>query len=350
MSSPGDSASEVGSTFRPEYFRPDRLWVDLDRANQYRLGILGYEMLVGGENSGNWPADGRTHRSIPAVQARPGSTTRGLPKRGPQAGAPGRRKSPRRITQGTSVPPATPDPKPSPPPGRGYVNMTVHIDVQPPERCPRRHDSSIDPNDRYGSLAEAVEAISHRRIHVEIARDSFTRILNKDSQTATEFFRTFYSGLLGPDKGIRGIFDRVGFPPIEMYSEGECTEGRHTWPKQFNVLKEAIVLLFAYNYFRETRDLTVLSRISRETHGRLGIHEEYYDHFKSILVQTVVQFDPGNYSSRLTSAWQKAIEPGLNYLKGCLRSASSGSNPEQLAGGSPPSGPKNGGKPGPKAR
>jgi hypothetical protein len=49
------------------------------------------------------------------------------------------------------------------------------------------------PLDRYRSFDEAVAAIAHRNLDVEIARDSFTRILGRSEKEAKKFFFKFYS-------------------------------------------------------------------------------------------------------------------------------------------------------------
>src|SRR5262249_20323956 len=85
-------------------------------------------------------------------------------------------------------------------------------------------------------------------------------------------------------------------------------------PNQFALLKEAIVLLFAHSYLPETNNLSILSRVV-EKHKKLNIHIEYYEYFKNVLVETAVEFDKGNTTSQLQSAWQMAIEKGLHYLK-----------------------------------
>ena len=52
-----------------------------------------------------------------------------------------------------------------------------------------------DPKDRFQTLSEAVNAVAYRNLSVEVARDSYRRILN-DYKKETEFFRTFYRCLL----------------------------------------------------------------------------------------------------------------------------------------------------------
>ena len=274
----------------PEYFRNDRLWADVDRANQYRLGILGYEMLIGSESF-------REQARQRAAAA--GETPAWLPIR--------------ELDQTCRCP--------------SFLSDAI-------ERMIR-----LEPADRFESLREAVDVIAHRDLNVEVARDSFIRIVNREGKDGKSFFYTFYTELLS-DEGVRRIFPRDRFPDLGP----ELPTDWKDWRAQFNKLKEAIVFLLAYSLLKETHDPTILTPIAQMHRGFPGIREEHYDHFGETLIKTVLEFDKGNYPNELESAWQHAIRPGLEYLKTKLREANLGRKPNAPDADMPPWASKNGRK------
>ena len=247
----------------PEYFHDNLTSVNPHRANQYRLGILGYEMLVGSKDFFDIA---------------------------------GRQKDP----------------------SSGEINWPPLKSVDNTERFPRFLRDAIDrmikrdPKDRYPTLEDAVEAVARRDVLVEVARDSFRRIIDKDD--STRFFHEFYTQLL-KNKNIKKIFDSAGFPS----NKKNVIDSQKNWVRQYGLLKEAIVLLFAHSLLKETDEPTVLSRIC-ETHAKF-MSIEYYDEFREKLLESVVKFDKGTDPRKLESAWRQAIEPGLSYLKSRFSSA-----------------------------
>jgi hypothetical protein len=176
------------------------------------------------------------------------------------------------------------------------------------------------PRDRYSSFDKAVEAITHRNLHVEVARDSFTRILDKEDEER-KFFFDFYRTLLGMtsanaeetsrsdhETGVRQVFLNRRLPPF-------AKRPPRKWQMQFDKLKEAIVFLFTYNLLRETQGRTILSSIAEMHHKYKGMRREYYDHFGKTLIATVLKHDNGIDPDDLQTAWERAIAPGLEYLK-----------------------------------
>jgi hypothetical protein len=250
----------------PEYAQRKSDAIDPEKVNQYRLGILGYELLIG---------------SIAF-----------------------RKEARRQATEGSD-------------------SWTPVKDLDTTRHCPNFLGEAIErmikpePGGRFDSFDEAVEAIAHRNLHVEVARDSFARILDKDKrqeQMEEKFFHKFYTTLLGRPRdpgtrSVRDVFARLGplqNPPGDM------------WERQFDALKEAIVFLFAYNLLREAEDSkrTILSRIA-EQHSRFKeMHGDYYEDFGQALLATVRDYDDGGIDrGYLQTAWREAIAPGLKYLK-----------------------------------
>ena len=86
----------------------------------------------------------------------------------------------------------------------------------------------IDPGPmaRFKTLGEAVTAIAHRDLDVEVARDSFRRILG-EAQTERGFFRAFYSRFLSKAREIKDIFEGHHFPvPGPSTAAGSRPSGR----------------------------------------------------------------------------------------------------------------------------
>jgi serine/threonine protein kinase len=246
----------------PEYFRRDRLGADEDRANQYRLGIIGYEMLIGSEQ---FRQRGTKLVADPENYKWPSILDRNEECRCPT-----------------------------------FLRVAIERMIQP------------NPRERYDSLAEAVEKIAHRNLSVEVARDSLTRILGRD---ANGFFHQFYTNLFKADVGEVFLkHPKFGKRPPDLDSA--------VWKEQYNMLLEAIYLLFAFKNLKEDGDRTVLSPVVAKHNQltKLGLREDYYDRFGEALVETVLDYDKGgNYPDELATNWHEAIKDGLQYLKGKLQ-------------------------------
>ncbi len=254
------ASPEYGHYLPPEHFRRAGLQApDYDKANQYRLGIIGYEMLVG------------SRRFHDAAAKWLSALSRGAP------------------ADALLWPRIDGDVCPDCP---SFLGLAIARMIDP------------RPEHRYPSLKEAIAAISQRDLYVEVARDSFRRIVG-DARTEEKFFRAFYARFLG-EPAIAAIFKRKAFHGGKALDD---PAGR--WPDQFRMLKEAIVFLFAYSLLKESQEPTILTRTAQ---SHRGYKREYYDRFRDVLVETVVEFDKGNYEEELRTAWRKALEPGVMYL------------------------------------
>lgn len=237
-------------------FKPD----DYDKMNQYRLGILGYEMLVP-------PEEFDKHKE----QATVGSLTRSL-----RAGLTASEQS----SDWRSV--------------KSLRNAC-------PEFLSRAIARMIDPepNNRYDSLEEALADFTHRDLNVEVARDSFRRIIEKEP---IEFFRKFYVNLIGKSDQIKAAFSKFG---TTMDGSG--------WRDQYTKLKEALVLLFAFSILKEWHEPTILTRLAQSHYHHPKC---YYTSFRDALLDAVQAVDVDYLDpSLLRMAWENACKPGLEYLK-----------------------------------
>jgi serine/threonine protein kinase len=250
----------------PEFFGDGGLHADdLDLANQYRLGVIGYEMLVGHERFKS-EAEQRLRVVAPDQAAR-------LPD-WPRIGEAECPLCPAFLFEA--------------------INRMI----------------DADPERRFKSLGKAIAAFVHRDMDVETARDSFRRILS-DSNTERKFFLALYARLLSGSQGIREIFKRLSYPEVPAPDSQQSVEQQTKWNELFGRLKEAIVLLFAYNLLKEPSEPTILSRIA-ECHR--DYDASYFTIFRNALIDTVVDIDKGNYSGRLRDAWGKAVDPGVKYM------------------------------------
>jgi serine/threonine protein kinase len=302
----------------PEYIRHSRLTsVNDQQANQYRLGVLGYEMLVGSTNFRQEAA--RLFSSAEAA------------KQSSSAQAARHLTSPEAARQPSSA-----------------AVWTKINDLDKTRRCPSFLSNAIErminpePGRRYPTFEEAVEAIAYRNLDVEVARESFYRTQQDTSgQDKRRFFFEFYRRLL-QDSGVREVF--ANFPDLHDPPEEK-------WQKQFDALKEAIIFLLVFSLLREghSQKRTILSRIAdthcpsppKPTIGRFNLMRvEHYDRFGETLIDTVVKFDQGGIEEyELRRAWERAIGPGLDYLKDQLkeRLSSEGTAPDRApSGGSGP--------------
>jgi serine/threonine protein kinase len=242
-------------------------------ANQYRLGILGYEMLLGAKLF----ADVARERSDCIAAMLRGQRPDALPELPPIESVRGR-SCPR------------------------FLSLAI-------ERM-TRSDRSL----RYKTFNDAVNAIAHRDLEVEVARDSYKRILD-DEVKEKKFFRSFYHRFFKKCPDAKRVFDASGFPRRGALGGrvGHDRDGK--WPRQYRLIKQAIVLLLAFKQLNGTQGLTILTGIADK-------HKYYpprfYDAFRDALIETVIAFDKDSGSGlqrdELRHAWEKSINPGIDYI------------------------------------
>lgn len=238
-------------------------------ADQYRLGLLAYEMLVGPE-----PLKGNLDERLADIQ---------------------------RHTVGAPTWPAVTETR-----------------KDCPEYLARAVATMIDPlpAHRFRSLGQALQAVGAHSPELALARESYLRILDSKDE-GRGFFIAFYERFLERSPEARAKFAERRFNPTV---EGKC------WETQLGVVREAVLLLLAYSLLNERGTHTVLTRIAR-THGPeasfgtkpLDLSKESFDDFQQVLLETVADFDPqwqhAPSKHQLLDSWAAATRDGIAYLK-----------------------------------
>ena len=245
----------------PEYRMPDVSSDGVRKADQYRLGVVAYEMLVGSSRFKILAKDLR-ERDIPQSWQWPALATE-------------RKECPNHLCD--------------------VVNRMV----------------KTDPRDRYDGIDDVVASVRDTDMDVEIVRDSYQRLMTSTA-TQTGFFHDFYVRFLGNYQGASNFFDPKRFGCL--HDVGECSQG---WQRQFQALKEAVLLLIVFRSFREEgRELNILTRIAEE-HARRKIPAGLYRCFGEALIDVVVEKDERAPLKReaLRRAWTSVIQPGVDYMR-----------------------------------
>ena len=240
-----------------EHFEP----FEAQRADQYMLGLLGYELATG-------------RRPVRVADAQ-------------------------RLLQQ----------------GRAAFNELSSVLVDRP-LCPQRiadliaRMTAVDPAERYPRLTEALaETELHEDLGLVLARDSYRRCTRQPG-FEPEFFTRFYDDFRRRCPAAVPLFERFGAAQ---------------WQRQRVMLKEVVLLLFAYAQQRdEGGEPNLLSRIA-DAHP--AVPPRFYPVFQDSLVATVCgdpasglpAFDPQcqrDEQRRLLSRyWHGALAPGIAYLR-----------------------------------
>ncbi len=186
--------------------------------------------------------------------------------------------------------------------------------------CPQRvgalvaRMAQIDPMLRHPRLDEVLqESDLQDELNLVIARDSYRRCAQVADFDA-QFFARFYARLMRDCPEAQPFFAR--------FAPGD-------WARQHRMLKEAVLLLFAFaQQHGERSEPTLLSRTAT-THR--GIPASLYGPFLEALVRTVCgdetrgepAFDPAcreveagrDLARDLARYWRRALAPGIDYLK-----------------------------------
>jgi hypothetical protein len=192
----------------------------------------------------------------------------------------------------------------------------------------------IDPAHRYEDLGTALRAIGALSIEAEMARDSYRRLLAQPATKVRAFFGAFYQELLTSSPEAKRKFGRRGFPPLEgerpraagkKRAAGKARPRKH-WRDQYALLREAILLLLAFEILGEDDGPgdTILTGIVR-THGfgsrGLRVSRDAYQAFADALVEIAPRHDPvweeADEETRqvLRNAWRTTIASGIGYLE-----------------------------------
>ena len=246
----------------PEHFDQQYEEIDSAKSDQYMLGLLAYEMISG----------------TPPV------TISGPDKL---------------VAQGCSA----------------FVELPSLTSIRPlvPQRIANMvaRMTSRRQAKRYPNLQAVLdEARMFEDLSLSIAKDSYHRCAAQ-AGFDLEFFQRFYREFIRLCPKAQSYFDKFG--------PGD-------WSRQHRMLKQAVLLLFAFRQQSEGKlEPNVLSRIAA-THQ--GIPAYFYDLFVDALIHTVCghataglkAFDPqcvDNVAQRelIEDHWRKSIEPAVRYMK-----------------------------------
>ncbi|HET6994372.1 MAG TPA: protein kinase [Chitinophagaceae bacterium] len=175
-----------------------------------------------------------------------------------------------------------------------------------------------NPDNRFDFLEDAIFEMKKISFDdIEIAKASYARCLEKDN-SGNHFFRTFYNQLIQI------------LPETEAAKFKEKKIGELETHDQYKILREAIFILLMFAEDKRRIEPNVLSRIA-ERHGggdkQLNIFPRSYDMFRDVLIKVICGSPPGfenAFDSRCQSrhergiiekAWRNALEPGINYMK-----------------------------------
>lgn len=186
--------------------------------------------------------------------------------------------------------------------------------------CPQRvgalvaRMAQIDPLLRYEKLSEVLlETDLQDELNLVIARDSYRRCAQVPGFDA-QFFARFYASFMRDCPEARPFFAR--------FAPGD-------WERQHRMLKEAVLLLFAFAQQHGASSEPNL--LSRTAASHRGIPASLYGPFLDALVRTVCgdeangqpAFDPvcqqpdatRDLARDLARYWRRALAPGIDYLK-----------------------------------
>jgi tRNA A-37 threonylcarbamoyl transferase component Bud32 len=169
---------------------------------------------------------------------------------------------------------------------------------------------SRQPSERFPDLqAVLAEARQFHDLSLIVARDSYRRCAGVPGFDK-DFFCRFYADFLRRCPAAGSRFERFG---------------HEDWARQHRMLKEAVLLLFAFRQPDEGgAEPNVLSRVAA-TH--VGMPGAFFEHFVDALIGTVcgdeaanlTAYDPAcsdpSQRDALEAHWRVALAPGLHYMR-----------------------------------
>ena len=182
--------------------------------------------------------------------------------------------------------------------------------------CPERivklvaRMTAIEADQRFASLDEVLaEADLHDDLGLVIARDSYRRCALSPSFD-TDFFKRFYADFLKRCPDAARVFQHFGAAD---------------WQRQHSMLKQAVLLLFAFARQHDANaEPNLLSRIAA---SHAAIKPRFYAPFLDSLVVTVCGSPDGRLApfddecrqpdrrQQLAACWRQALRPGIDYLR-----------------------------------
>lgn len=167
---------------------------------------------------------------------------------------------------------------------------------------------NTDPRERYHSLSDALREIA-TDLHVQTARESYRRIMEAEATQQT-FFRTFYLKFLAAyPRARQRFFGDLG--------DLDLPEATSAWKRQFQKLKEAVLLLLVFSALHEEKqEPNILTRIV-EDHAAREVPSWMYKKFADMLIECIVEMDTPPEpmtNQQLQRAWERVMEPGVQYM------------------------------------
>jgi hypothetical protein len=198
------------------------------------------------------------------------------------------------------------------PKSRGdFQELPIIQDVEGCRLCPIaladsiRRMVSLEPSERFESVGVAISQLA------QFGEESLT--LSKESYRRVAAVRDWEF------KVFKQFYDQ--FAPQAKSAKARQMFEHMDWDQQYEMLKEAILLLLVYCEFDapETRELTVLSRISAR-HSKLDLALSDLDLFQTLLIAAFVRHDPDcendvDVAAEVTQAWRKSLHPGIEFMK-----------------------------------
>lgn len=182
--------------------------------------------------------------------------------------------------------------------------------------CPQRVCAMIArmaarrPGRRFPDLQAVLDEMRQLEdLSLVVARDSYRRCTDQPGFDDA-FFARFYGEFLRRCPKARPMFARFG---------------PHEWARQHRMLKEAVLMLFAFR--QQAEDDTEPNVLSRVADAHRGVPAWFYDDFVDALVSTVcgdeaaglAAFDPVCTDAALRDLveehWRAVLEPGAAYMR-----------------------------------
>ncbi len=185
-----------------------------------------------------------------------------------------------------------------------------------------RKMTNLDPQLRFGSLAEAVAALKRPELHsLQLVESSYRRCTGSGVE-ADQFFNDFYQRFLQRSDEAKQLFKAKRYS-VTFKDAGYCGK---RWQRQRKILCHAVLLCLRYFEDQHTRSVhepNILS-FNRDKHADAGIRASAatYADFMTALLETVEENDPLLSSSNASDLlwrdmWDAVMRPGLDYMQSC---------------------------------
>lgn len=174
---------------------------------------------------------------------------------------------------------------------------------------------NINPKMRYPSLSEALDALKEPKKHsLNVVEASFRRCV-RDDITADIFFDHFYRRLMQNSSEIKNIFTQHGYGIDEDTGRGRGIK----WERQRQILSHSILLCLKYfeDQIRNHQPEFSILSFARSKHAneKISASKQAYAHFLEALLDTAKEFDPEWKESFHNLLWKAVFEPALDYMQ-----------------------------------